>query len=49
MTEKNGPHMTVTPIPRSSSGGSISAISTSSCFSGTPREPERLSSVFVAE
>ncbi len=32
MEEKKGPHITVTPLPFNSSGGSIRAISATSCF-----------------
>lgn len=49
MKEKNGPHMTVTPTWRSSSGTRTSAISASSCFSGTTGRPERVSSVLMFE
>jgi hypothetical protein len=40
MTEKNGPHITVMPSPRTGSGTSTSAISVSSCFSGIVGRPD---------
>src|SRR2546430_17230362 len=49
ISEKKGPHITVTAAPRSAGGGSISAISASSCRGGTQRAPEAVSSALGAE
>ena len=49
MQEKNGPHITVTPIPASSSGTSTSASSVISCLSGIGAIPDRASSALICE
>ena len=49
MQEKKGPHITVTPMPASSSGTSTSASSVTSCLSGIGGMPERARSGLICE